>query len=255
MYILGQVLLYLCMKPHHVADMREVCPLGAHLPDEFQRFLKVEVGMMGFLPQCIDYKYFYPFQTLHFGRVYGFNVCEVCKIANAVSENLQAVVTGINGHDPMWPQLERLPFLHRVHHNCRGPGIAVFVGKDVVEAPAQGVGHSRVGIDGDIALPEKERPDIVNTGRMVGVFVGKEDAVEPLHIVPQHLLPEIGAAIDHVYTVIFGFDHDRYPQPLVAGVGAQANRMFAADYRDALRGSGTEESDLQQLVRFRQIYN
>ena len=80
--------------------------------------------------------------------------------------------------------------------DCRGPGVPVLVRKNIIEAPLQGGYHPGMGIDGDVPLAEEKRADIVYPGRMVRMFVGKKDGVQTRNRVAQHLLPEVGAAID-----------------------------------------------------------
>ena len=56
-------------------------------------------------------------------------------------------------------------------------------------------------------------------------------------LLAEHLLPEIGPAIDHI-RIIIPMHPDRYTQTLVPGVAAMAYRVAAAYYRYALGGSG-----------------
>ena len=58
-----------------------------------------------------------------------------------------------------------------MHGYCRCSRVPVLIGKNIVEPPAEGINHPRVGEDGDIALPEEERPDVVDSGRVVCVLV------------------------------------------------------------------------------------
>ena len=67
--------------------------------------------------------------------------------------------------------------------------------------------------------------------------MGKKYTVEPVAFGRQHLLPEIGAAINYI-RIIVPMHPDRYPQTLIPGIAAMAYRVAAAYYRYALGGSG-----------------
>ena len=111
-----------------------------------------------------------------------------------------------------------------------------------------------MGVNRNIALPEEKGPDIVYTGRMVCMFVGKEDPIEPGNPVCQHLLPEIRATINYIVVFIPG-NQNGDAKPFISGVRALADRMVTPNYRDSLRCASSQKSYFQPLIRLIQIYN
>ena len=111
-----------------------------------------------------------------------------------------------------------------------------------------------MSINRDVSLSEKKRAYVIYTCGMVCVLMGEEDSVQPFDVLPEHLLPEIGTAIDHVIVIIPG-DHHRNTQPFVLWIFTEADRVITPDHGDALRGSGTQKSQFQRLVYFIQIYD
>ena len=90
-----------------------------------------------------------------------------------------------------------------------------------------------MSIDRNITLPEEERPDIIQAGCMIRMFMGKKYTIKPGNRMGQHLLPEIRSAVDHVMVGIPGNKH-RNPQAFIPGVLTETYRMIAPYYRDPL---------------------
>jgi hypothetical protein len=107
------------------------------------------------------------------------------------------------------------------------------VGKNIVEPPPQGGNNPFMGVNGDVSLSEEEWPDIIYAGCVIRVFVCKQDTIQAAHVMGEHLLPEIGAAIYYIQ-IVFPGNHDRDAKPFVSGVAALADRMSAPDNRNAL---------------------
>lgn len=167
-----------------------------------------------------------------------FDVCQVGEIPEPEPENLQPVVPGLHRRHPMAAQAECPAFFDGVYGYGGGSGVPVFIRENIVKTTLKGSDYTRVGVDGDIPLPEEEWTNIVHSRRMVGVFVCKEDGIEPGYPVGQHLLAEIRAAVHYAIIPVLIGDHNGHAEPLVARVFAQANRMVTPDYGDALGGSG-----------------
>ena len=53
-----------------------------------------------------------------------------------------------------------------------------------------------MGIYGDVSLSEEIGPDIIDSGGVICVFVGEQNAIELMDLIGEHLLPEIRAAVD-----------------------------------------------------------
>jgi hypothetical protein len=74
-----------------------------------------------------------------------------------------------------------------------------------------------VRVDRDIALTEKKRADIVNSGRVVSMLVGKQNSIQAFDGVTKHLLPEIRPAIHHQIQIVH-LDQYRNPEALIARI-------------------------------------
>lgn len=81
---------------------------------------------------------------------------------------------------------------------------------------------------------------------MVLVLVGKENRRDMADIGAQHLLAEIGSRIDDEPSAAALY-HRRGAQSRITRVGGAANIATAAYYGNALRRSGSEESQCHTL--------
>lgn len=229
---------HLGVEAHPVADMRQVCPFRAHVINKFQGFFQVEMRMVGFLAEGVYCQDPDTLQPLGFFRFDRFDVCQVGKIPEPEPEYLQSVVPGLHRCHPMAAQTECTSFFDGVYRNRRGPGIPVFIRKNIVKTPLEGSDDPRVGVNGDVALPKEKWTDIIHARRVVGMFVGKEDGIEAGYPVGEHLLPKIRAAVHNaVIPILVGY-HYGNAEPFVARVFTEANRIVAPDNGDALGGTG-----------------
>ena len=161
---------------------------------------------------------------------------------------------GLNGHRLYIPHGKRLVIPHQVDFYGRGSRVPVIVGKDIIKSPSKGIHYALVGIYGDVALPEKIRPDIIDAGRMVCMLMGEQDPIEPDHLIGEHLLPEIGAAI-YYEIVVFPGNQNGYPKPLITRVRTLADRVVTPNNRDSLRCASAQKRYFQPLICLNQIYN
>ena len=65
------------------------------------------------------------------------------------------------------------------------------------------------------------------------MLMGKQDRVHLLAFASQHLLAKIRTAVNHERIAI-AMNPNRHPKPLVFWVVAQANRVIAPNYGNAL---------------------
>jgi len=77
--------------------------------------------------------------------------------------------------------------------------------------------------------------------------MGYQDGIDRPDIGPQHLLAEIGAAINN-QALTAGFNRNRGTEPLVAWIGRLTNTAVASDYRNALGSPRTKKGNLHDLV-------
>jgi hypothetical protein len=108
--------------------------------------------------------------------------------------------------------------------------------------------------DGDVALSEKIWADIIDPCRMIRMFMSEQNAVEPVYLIGEHLLPEIRAAIDNKIEVFPG-DQNRDTKPFILGVRTLADGVVTPDNRNSLRSASTQKRYFQPLIRLNQIYN
>jgi hypothetical protein len=112
---------------------------------------------------------------------------------------------------------------------------------DVAEGAADRFRRRSTGEGVDrLTLAEVERADVIQPHEVIGVGVRVEDEVEPRDRMAQELDAEVGRRIDEQMLAV-RLDGHRLPQPLVSRIGGGANAAVTAHYRDAGRGTGTEE--------------
>jgi hypothetical protein len=116
-------------------------------------------------------------------------------------------------------------------------------GKNVGELPFELFEHGGAAVHGHgLALEEVIRPDVVHAGRVVLVFVRKQEGVQRLDPFAQHLLPEVGSRVDHE-AFVADLQVHRNAQPLVAEVQRTAHLAFAGNDGNALRRAGAEKGN------------
>ena len=96
-------------------------------------------------------------------------------------------------------------------------------------------GRPFVGIDIDGAEDAK-RPDVVDAGHMVVVYVCEQHGIDALEVEGHDLLPEVGAAVYEHPGGICLYECRR-AQPVVAGVVAPAHFATAAHSGNSPRGA------------------
>ena len=136
------------------------------------------MGVVGFLSECIYNEYFKAFEAFDFLGLYRFNVRQVGEITNSVTKNLKPVVPGLYGSNPMGAQSKWLAAFYLMDVHRRSSRVAVFIGKDIVKSSFKGGQYTLVRVDRDIALSEKKGADIVNSGRVVSMLVGKQNSIQ-----------------------------------------------------------------------------
>lgn len=240
------------METHLMAHMRQVGSFGPYQMYEIERFLQVEMRLMRLFAQRVDDKYLEVSQLFDFGAGDGLDIGQVGKIVDAVTESLQFSVHDLDGNNDFSGGIERLVIRDFERFDGRCARIPVDGLKNIVEALFQVADDAAVGIYRDVALFEIERADVVDTGGMVGMLVGKKDRIDARTLRSEHLLAEIRPAIDDERIAFTVYPY-RNTQPFVFRVGAFANRVLASDDRNALRSSRTQKIDLQVCYFFTKI--
>ena len=240
------------MEAHSVADVRQIGTFRLYGFDEIQCFGQVEMRVVRFFAQGIHDQYFQVFQLLDFRSGDGLHVGQVREIPDAVTENLQVAVHDID-RDNFLPGYRKWKVvLHFDRLYRRRAGIAILGFKYVVKTALEVVKHASVRKNRHLALTEIERPDVIDPGGMVCMFVGEQQCIDAAAAAGQHLLAEIRAAVYHDGKII-GMDPNRYTKPGVARVCTVANRVVGADDRNALRSSRTQKINLQACYFFTKI--
>ena len=77
--------------------------------------------------------------------------------------------------------------------------------KDIVVVALYGVGGLGIQLDIHLAVLDiVERPYVVQSRHMVAVRMGDKDGVKVVHLVPQHLLTEVGSYIEQDIPSLIG---------------------------------------------------
>ena len=107
------------------------------------------------------------------------------------------------------------------------------------------IGHAGADVVGNILtavygerFAVAVRPQVVEAAYMVVVYVGDKQSIEMWRAGGNHLLTEVGSAVDK-YVFVLNFNQGRGSQASVARVDRGAGLAFAPYLRDAGRGTGT----------------
>lgn len=202
------------VQPKPVADVGKIRHPGFNLFHEGNGLIEREMRQVRGALQGIQYQNFGAAHFVKFSFRNKIQIGQVCEITNPVTKNWQAVVQHINRHHANTGYIKRL-IINFMHLNMRNAWVFVF-GKHVGEFTLKLSNHPVAGINRDGFLLQKvKRPHIVQARRVVFVFVGKQHSIELGRPEPEHLLPKIGAGINHDARVGDG-NVGRRSQPLVA---------------------------------------
>src|SRR5690242_9122311 len=80
-----------------MAGMRNVSMFGPNLPGYRYSLLQIEMGNVRFMPQGIYHKHFAAFYLFHCFGSYIVRICNVSKIADAITVNRQLVMHHLYG--------------------------------------------------------------------------------------------------------------------------------------------------------------
>src|SRR6056297_2026273 len=117
--------------------------------------------------------------------------------------------------------------------HCRCSWVTVFICKNVVKTFSQGIKDPGMCINRDIPLSKEKGANIINARCMIGMFVGKQNAIQFIYGIGEHLLSKIRAAINNII-VVFPRNQYGYTESLVLGVRAQANRVVTSNNGNSL---------------------
>ena len=231
------------MEPEPVADVSEISFLRSYLLNKLQRLFQIEVRMVGFMSKVFDQQIFCTFDFFRFLIFDCLGIGDVDEISDSEAEHLHPVVHDLYGNHRNTGSLER-EVLDHIFPYTGGTGIFIISGKDVVEAPPQGIHNPVMRIYGNVSLPEKIGADIVQADRMITVFMGKKNGIYPPDVIVEHLLPKIGSTVDYQYLFVHLYQGG-YPKPFILKIRAEANGVITSDHWNSLRSTGTQKSDFQ----------
>ena len=230
------------MAAHEVADVGEVGPLWFELVDDVEGFGQGKMGDMGLDAEGVEDKYLQALQEGHGGGGNVVGVGDIGEVADAETQYWEAMVHDGNGNEVHASGHKGLAVDLVEHH--RGHAGIFLVGEDIREFLVEGVDGDGIGEDvhGN-ALAEVEGPDVVHASDMVFVVVGKDDGVQLLDLMGQHLLAEIGAGVNDAGLAL-GFQEYCTAEAGIVGVWGGADITIAGDHGNALGGASAKEGEL-----------
>ncbi len=182
------------MKSHVVTHVNEIGFPRLHLFNESQRFLKGLMGIVMLVTQRIDYKYVYILKET--GGFIGkrTHVGNVSQTSHAISKDGHFPVHYSKRHNVHVANLKGRAGLHFIHYQTRHTRIEVF--RETIGQLLTKKSCSRaVGKNVNIAK-FAERTQVVYPPSMVVMDMRKQNAVQSSEIHGNHLLPEVGTAVD-----------------------------------------------------------
>lgn len=224
-----------------MADMGEVGMAGGDFGDDVEGFREREVGYVGFGTQGVYYKGVYAFYRVDGFCGYVFGIGDIRHIADAETHDFEFVMVYRQGEDF---------YAVNVEWGERGDCMKGEVRYAGICFRSEGIGHAfaEVALNIGLAVDWKVNAvfaigaQVVHSSHMVVMLVGNQQRrqvqVARHH---QHLVIEIGAAVDEQIDAVGTFYEYRGPQTLVAVVGRDACRTAAAKLGYACGGPCAEE--------------
>lgn len=202
-----------------------------------------EMGDVPLPAKCIHNKILNPCKLLFFGFRYVIPIGQVCEFTDSEAQDRKAEMQHSDRNDLHRTNNKRLGGNRMCDYlgNARIFLLCKYVGETVI----QGSQDPFFGKDiHGTVLNEIERPDIVQSGCMIPVLVGKQDRIQPGYTGSKHLLPEIRPGVyDHHLVILF--HQDGGAQSLVLCILRQTTSAPATDNGYTLRGASSQKSNSQ----------
>ena len=168
--------------------------------------------------------------------IFSFCIGNVCEIIYPEAEYRQLIMHHLDGYKMYTANIKRFQ-VNGMHIYLRDARVFKF-GEDVGKLTFQRFLHTGSGVNINSGLLLViERAYIVQPGNVVFMFMSEHDGIQVFYMLAQHLVPEIGARINH-HHFIFGLNHNRGAQPFIVRVIRGAYLAVAGNNRYALRCSG-----------------
>lgn len=218
------------MSTNIVTAMDEPRLTGTDTLGKADGISKCLVGVMGLLAQGIDHQGVAPHDIRNLFLRNGLHIGNVSQRTDAIAQNGQVVMHHLERHDVKIANRERVMGMNLMQLYSGYTRIAVF-GKAIGQHLQHAFTGNGIGIDVDFAKLTV-RPDVVHAAYVVVVGVGDEYGVDFAEGLRQHLLAEVGSAVDK-YARGGGFHQCRTARALVVRVGALADGALASQNGNA----------------------
>lgn len=225
------------IESHFVAHVGEVGTAGLDGRDDFQSLGKAEVGEVLGGTQSINYQHLNSLKFKHLIRVDAVGIGDICQRTNAVAQDGEVFVHGLDGDDLAAGSHEGFVARDFVHVGL-GETRKLVGSEDIVVVALDGLTGLGIAIELHFAmLHPVESTYVVESRHMIAVGMGDEDGVEVGDMLAQHLLAEVGADIEEDIHAIVGLEEGRSAQVAVARVGGAADLARASNHGYPLRST------------------
>ena len=222
-----------------VAHVGYVGDSGFHFGNDVEGLLERQVGVVFLESQGVDDQGVDSADEFQGGVGDCFCVGDVGEVAHFEANDGEAMVHDGQGHYVEVGNVEGFGGYFG-YVECGHAGVGGF-GEAVGHAVAQVAGNVGSAVDGESVAHCAVGPEVVNAANVVVVAVCNEQCFEHRGALGEHLLAEVGAAVNEDVFVFIGY-HRRATQAFVVVVAAAAGRTVTHDLRYSGAGAGSKES-------------
>ena len=229
------------MQPCMVAHVDEICLTRPHPMGYGYGIGNRLMRAMGLGSEAVDDERVYPLQCLQSSLGSCQHIGDKAQPTDTVAQYGELAVHNLQRHHLDTAYGDWRQGLYSVKVEPRHTGIEHLT-EEIGQALAKMGAGEVIGKDVDIAKPA-EWAQVVNSARMVVVLMGEQHTVDMVEWNAQHLLTEVGTAINQD-TRIAHLHECRHTQPVVAWVIRGTHRAGASYLGHTGRGTRTKKRHL-----------
>ena len=218
--------LHVSVQADVVTHVDEYGAGGRVTTDHRQRLVKREVGGVRLDAQGVDDEQRHSVKFFNLEVADALAVGDIRHVADAVAQDGD-VVHHLDGRDLDALAVERRAGLHGMQLKLRCPRITVLTEAVAQLMTFQCVEHVGRAVDWQRLFTECKRPEAVESSHVVVVDMGDEQRIEFGGTGAEHLVAEVGTAVDEDGLAVM-MHNGRLPQSLVAAVIGVAYWAFTA---------------------------
>ena len=221
--------------------------------NHLEGFGQTEVGKVFLFPQSVNHQYLHTFQLIQFFRLDTVGIGHIPQPSDPVTQHGHVLVHRLDRHHLHAAHAERWLVARKLVNHRLGQTGKLVRRKDIMVVALNGRAGNPVAIEVHLLILHiVERPDVVQPGHVVPVGMGDKDALQMHHLLPQHLVPEVGANVNQDILPRVGHHKSRRAQMLVMPVIRLAYSTPTGNNGHSHRSTRSQKNQSHLFVLYRQ---